>query len=148
MARAPFQVLILPYYRIDENIEYAIFQRIESSGGYWQGLAGGGEEGETPLEAARREAQEEAGIPVESRYVVLDAITKVSVEGVVGTLLWGEDVLVIPEYCFGVELTNKQITLSREHAEYRWVHYDAAIDLLNWDSNKIALWELNHRLLR
>lgn len=148
MARAPFQVLILPYYRIDENIEYAIFRRTESSGGYWQGLAGGGEDEETPLDAVRREAQEEAGIHVESRYVVLDAITKVPVEGVVGTLLWGEDVLVIPEYCFGVEVANKQITLSREHAEYRWVQYDVATELLHWDSNRIALWELNHRLLR
>ena len=42
-------------------IEYAIFQR--SDGDYWQAIAGGGEEGETPEEAAKREIQEEAGIP-------------------------------------------------------------------------------------
>ncbi len=65
-----------------------------------------------------------------------------------GTLLWGEGVLVVPEYCFGVEVRNREFVLSREHAEYRWVRYDSAIEMLHWDSNKNALWELNHHLLR
>lgn len=146
MARAPFQVLALPYYRTDKDTDYAIFRRTDA--GYWQGIAGGGEGDETPLEAVKREAREEASIPAESRYVALDALSKVSVVQVAGTLLWGEDVLVIPEYCFGVEVVNRQLALSREHAEYRWVRYDTAVEMLHWDSNKTALWELNHRLLR
>ncbi len=146
MARAPFQVLVFPYYRTDKATEYAIFRRTDA--GYWQGIAGGGEDEETPLQAARREAQEETSIPAASRYVALDALSKVSVVHVAGTLLWGEDVLVIPEYCFGVEVVNRQLALSREHAEYRWVQYDTAVEMLHWDSNKTALWELNHRLLR
>lgn len=39
---------------------YAIFSR--SDAGYWQGVAGGGEDDETPIQAARRELAEEAGI--------------------------------------------------------------------------------------
>lgn len=35
-----------------------------------------------------------------------------------------------------------------EHAAYHWATYVEAIDMLHWDSNKTALWELNHRLLR
>jgi dATP pyrophosphohydrolase len=146
MARAPFQVLVFPYYRTDADTEYAIFRRTDT--GYWQGIAGGGEGEETPLQAAKREAQEEASIPAASRYVTLEALSKVSVVQVAGTLLWGEDVLVIPEYCFGVEAVNRQLALSREHVEYRWVQYDTAVAMLHWDSNKTALWELNHRLLR
>ncbi len=146
MARAPFQVLVFPYYRTDADTEYAIFRRTDT--GYWQGIAGGGEGEETPLQAAKREAQEEASIPAASRYVALEALSKVSVVQVAGTLLWGEDVLVIPEYCFGVEVVNRQLALSREHVEYRWVQYDTAVAMLHWDSNKTALWELNHRLLR
>ena len=146
MARAPFQVLILPFCRTGRNIEYAIFRR--SDAGYWQGIAGGGEDEETPLEAARREAGEEAGISADSHFLVLDAVSKVPVEEVVGTLLWGEDVLVIPEYCFGVEVTSKRLALSHEHAGYRWVRYDTAIEMLHWVSNKTALSELNHRVSR
>ena len=36
---------------------------IKSVNGNWQAIAGGGEGQETPLEAARREVQEEGGIP-------------------------------------------------------------------------------------
>ncbi len=80
MGRAPFQVLILPYHHIGKDVDYAVFRRIESTGGYWQGIAGGGEEGETPLEAAKREAQEEAGIIGESVYLTLDSVSKIPVE--------------------------------------------------------------------
>ena len=60
MTRAPFQVLIYPYRRIHEDgFEYAVFKRADE--GFWQGISGGGEDGESPLEAARREAFEEAG---------------------------------------------------------------------------------------
>lgn len=146
MARAPFQVLIIPFRRTEKGIEYAIFRRSDS--GYWQGIAGGGEGEETPSKAAAREAEEEAGISADSHYTLLDAVSKMPAEEIVGTLLWGTDVLVIPEYCFGVEVVSAQLVLSHEHAEYRWVPYDAAIDMLHFDSNKTALWELNHRLLR
>lgn len=146
IARAPFQVLIFPFCRTEKSIEYAIFRRTDL--GCWQAIAGGGEGEEAPLAAARREAEEEAGLSPESHYIALDAISRVPMEQVVGTLLWGKDVLVIPEYSFGVEVFGKQLTLSREHSEYRWVQYDTAIDMLHWDSNKTALGELNYRLLR
>lgn len=146
MARAPFQVLIIPFRRTKGGVEYAIFRR--SDAGYWQWIAGGGEGNETPLEAARREAQEEAGISTESDCVTLEAVSKVPVEDVVGTLLWGKDIIAIPEYCFGVDVGGRQLVLSREHSEYQWVRYETAIDILHWDSNKTALGELNRRLLR
>ncbi len=117
MVRAPFQVLVLPFRRIGKAIEYAIFRR--SDAGYWQGIAGGGEDQETPLQAARREAEEEAGIPAESHLVCLEATSTMPAEEVVGTLLWGEDVRVIPEYCFGVEVVIEKLVLSREHIGYR-----------------------------
>jgi dATP pyrophosphohydrolase len=41
MARSPFQVLVFPYYVTNNAIEYAIFKRTETSGGFWQGIAGG-----------------------------------------------------------------------------------------------------------
>jgi hypothetical protein len=51
MARAPFQVLVYPYRKnSNEQIEYALMKR--SNEGFWQGIAGGGEDNEKPLEAA------------------------------------------------------------------------------------------------
>jgi 8-oxo-dGTP pyrophosphatase MutT (NUDIX family) len=50
MARAPFQILVYPYRKVNGNeCEYALLQRSDT--GWWQGIAGGGEGDETPLEA-------------------------------------------------------------------------------------------------
>jgi dATP pyrophosphohydrolase len=59
---------------------------------------------------------------------------------------WGRDVYVVPEYCFGVDIKNQELILSSEHSELRWLPYDEARKTLTWDSNKIALWELNERI--
>ncbi|MGZ9583764.1 NUDIX hydrolase [Paenibacillus marinisediminis] len=148
MARSPFQILVFPYIKKNDSDEYlfAIFRR--SREGYWQGIAGGGEEGESILEAAKREAYEEAGILNINKYIELNSSSMHSVIDVVGSFLWGPDIYVIPEYCFGVELEVQDIFLSNEHKEFMWVTYEEAREMLKWDSNKTALWELNQRLLR
>ncbi|MGI8838851.1 MAG: NUDIX hydrolase [Pyrinomonadaceae bacterium] len=146
MNRAPFQVLVLPYTVLpDGEVLYAIFRREPSTGAYWQGIAGGGEDGESPLEAARREAYEEAGIEASCDYIKLDTLTMIPVVNVSG-FLWGEDVLVIPEYCFGVLTRYEALQLSDEHTECQWFRYEKARLRLRWDSNRNALWELNHRV--
>ena len=113
--------------------------------GVWQAIAGGGEEGETPIESAKRETFEEAGISVKSKFTQLTSVASVPVEAISG-FIWGKDVLVIPEYSFGVEVLTKKIHLEREHAMYEWLTYNKAYEKLEWDSNKTALWELNYRL--
>ena len=148
MTRAPFQVLVFPYCITANNeVLYAIFKRNQHTGGYWQGIAGGGEGTETPLLAAKREAFEEAGIAQENVYIQLESCATLPVVNVSG-FCWGEDVLVIPEYTFGVQMDGAVLRLSHEHTEYIWVSYDDANALLRWDSNKNALWELNHRIHR
>jgi len=146
VARAPFQVLVLPYRITDEDeILYGLLKRDASTGGYWQPVAGGGEDDETPEQAARREAFEEAGIPVESELTKLESFSTLPVDAVCG-FLWGDDVVVLPQHCFAVRLQSASLTLSEEHTEYRWLSYDAARELLSWDDNRTALWELNYRL--
>lgn len=144
--RAPYQVLIFPYIITEDTIQYAIFNR--SDYGYWQGIAGGGKDGETPIESAKREAFEEAGILREFSYIQLDSVSSLPVEDVVGEFLWGDDVYVIKEFSFGVQVSTKNISLSKEHSNYKWLCFEEAVTLLKWDSNKTALWELNKRLLK
>jgi dihydroneopterin triphosphate diphosphatase len=58
MSRAPFQVLVFPYKRSPAGgIQYAIFSRADYP--CWQGISGGGEGDESPLEAAKRETLKE-----------------------------------------------------------------------------------------
>ena len=145
--RAKFQVLVLPYRVCHNDLRYAILRRRAQTGGYWQFIAGGGHVGENRIQAARREAIEEAGISTRARLVRLDAVAMLPVEHVDG-FRWGPDVLVIPEFCFGVQILDAEIRLSGEHTTFRWVSYQSAMRKLHWDSNRTALWELDLRLRR
>jgi dATP pyrophosphohydrolase len=146
IGRAAFQVLVFPFRRGGHGFVYALFRREDA--GYWQGVAGGGEAGESPLEAARREAFEEAGVGGAAGFVALDARATLPVVAVTGEFTWGPEVLVVPEYAFGVGIDGPQLRLSDEHTEYGWFGFDEACTAVRWDSNRTALWELDHRLRR
>lgn len=58
---------------------------------------------------------------------------------------WGPDVLVIPEYAFGACAGDTEVTLSDEHTEYGWFTLHNAAKAVQWDSNRTAPRELDHR---
>lgn len=58
--RAPFQILSIPYRIINCCPYYCVFHRADHD--QWQFIAGGGEDNETPFEAAKRETFEEGGV--------------------------------------------------------------------------------------
>lgn len=114
--RAASQVLVFPFRREGDGFVYGLFRREDAS--YWQGVAGGGEAGESPLEAAHREALEEAGVGDGAEFVALDTRATMPVIAVTGEFTWGPEVLVIQEYAFGVGVEGPQLRLSDEHTEY------------------------------
>lgn len=143
--RAPLQVLVILYKKEKDKILYGIGLR--STRNIWQFVAGGAEDKETPIEATVRELREETGINIkEEDLIVLDSKATIPVVNVTGTYTWGKDVFVVPEYAFAVNATNFQIKLSNEHTEFKWLKYDKAMEILTYDSNKTALWELNEKL--
>jgi dATP pyrophosphohydrolase len=145
MVRAPLNVLVYPYLQVEEGtFEYALLRRADV--GWWQGVTGGAEDDETPLQAARRETSEETGISPDAVFMQLDTVISVQVTYFGASHLWGDDLYVIPMYCFGVRAPNRQIVLSHEHSAVRWLPYEAAYGLAHFDGNKTALWELDRRL--
>ena len=147
MARAKYQVLVIPYRKSDNEVLYCIFQRSDMAD-CWQFVAGGGEEEDgVPLISARREAFEEAGIPLDAPFIQLETTSSISTEHFPKARLhWGERCLVIPEYCFAVELPHKSLRISDEHTRFAWVDYTTAMERLQYDSNKVALWELDNKI--
>jgi dATP pyrophosphohydrolase len=141
--RAPFQVLVIPYRWMGTTPEFAVFRRSDT--GWWQFVAGGGEDGETPLRAAQRETGEEIGI-ANGFFMPLDSMATVPKNCFKAAKSWGSGIYVIPEHCFAVDVRGSDLRLSREHTEVRWATYADAASLLKWDSNRNALWELNERL--
>lgn len=141
--RAPFQVSIIAFRKVNEGYEFLVLERADMS--IWQWISGGGEDEESPLIAAIRETQEEIGI-ITKKFIKLDTVASIPSIYFRDHEKWGSDVIVIPEHSFGVDIADEKVNLSDEHTQYRWKKYIEAKTLLKYDSNKTALYELNKRL--
>lgn len=144
--RAPFQILAIPYRIIDGEPKFCVLHRSDYD--QWQFIAGGGEDDETPVQAAKREISEEGGVTADNIielksmcYIPVEIFPKRSLYG------WPADTYVVPEYAFAFECA-EDIKLSHEHTECVWLTYDEAQKKLEWDSNRTALYELNCILLK
>lgn len=143
--RAKYQVLVIPYKIEKEAVSYCIFQRSDMD--CWQFIAGGGkEENDTPLVSAKREAFEEGHILPESDFTELETKCSISTEHFPARQEWGSECLIIPEHAFAVKVSADHIQISEEHTAFAWVDYSAAMGLLRFDSNRVALWEVDQKL--
>lgn len=142
--RAPFQILAIPYKEAEGKRLYCVFHRSDLD--QWQFVSGGGEDAETPLQAAQREIAEETGVTVE-QIMELTSMCYIPTNIFPERYLrhWAKDTYVVPEYSFGFSCP-EQIRLSREHTECVWLPYADACEKLKWDSNRTALYELHCRL--
>ncbi len=145
--RAPFQVLIILYKKENNNFLYATFYR--SSMPIWQFISGGGENDEAPIQTVIRELKEETSVSVTKKDILkLDSMCTIPVVNITGKYTWGEKVYVVPEYSFAIKADNFNIKLSNEHKTFKWLKYNEAMEILKYDSNKTALWELNEKLTK
>jgi dATP pyrophosphohydrolase len=126
------------------GLTYALFERADAH--FWQGVAGGGEDDETPWQAAVRETREETGLDLTEGWLALDTTAAVPVTAFAESVLWGEEVYVIPQYSFGVPVNEAEIRLSPEHSAVDWLPYPQASARLHFDSDRTALWELHLKL--
>jgi 8-oxo-dGTP pyrophosphatase MutT (NUDIX family) len=60
--RLPVQVQGILFRRVDRGIEYLLLKTTPEREDHWQPVTGGLEEGETEIEALKREVSEETGI--------------------------------------------------------------------------------------
>ncbi|EAE8346093.1 NUDIX pyrophosphatase [Listeria monocytogenes] len=139
--RQPFQILVIPFIKEEADYQFGVLLRADAK--VWQFVAGGGEEGESVLETARRESQEELNLSTKFKMYKLDSCASIP-----SFHFSFNKPYVVSEYCFAIDLScfSDLIKLSLEHSELRWLSYESVVQLLEWDSNKTALYELNERL--
>lgn len=148
MARQARQVHIYLYRRRNGIYEYAVFQRSDMPI-CWQGVCGGLEDGETLEQGVHRELWEETGIKEFPLIHQLETVSYVPSNqfGEKHRNAWGERVVVIPMFCYAIPYDG-EIILSDEHSDVKWLSYEDAVELVFFDSQKTALYELNEKLKR
>jgi dATP pyrophosphohydrolase len=143
MARLPQQILVYIRRRPTlDTTEYLLLKRIAAHGGFWQGVTGGLEAGETLAQAARREVLEETGYERFIRFMPLDFRYSFRLDRSRWGHLYAPDVETIHEECFGAEvgLDQGEPALDpSEHDAYSWLDVRRALALLRWPENRAAL---------
>jgi len=112
-----------------------ILKRTPEKGGFWQPITGCLEEGESRIEALRREIREETGI--ESPIRIVEHVHHYEFS----------DPHLVKQFVFGVEVSpNEKIVIGKEHCEFKWCSFQEALRLMKWKENKEALRKLNELL--
>ena len=116
------------YQQTDKGLKFLILKRNEKKlyEHLWQGVAGKIEKDEEAWQTAIRELKEETGLdPV--KMFVADHVSQFYEKH-------GDKVNLVP--VFGIEVDSKNVILSDEHIEYKWVDFKEAFDTLVWNGQK------------
>ena len=116
------------YQQTDKGLKFLILKRNEKKlyEHLWQGVAGKIEKDEEAWETAIRELKEETGLdPV--KMFVADHVSQFYEKH-------GDRVNLVP--VFGIEVDSKNVILSDEHIEYKWLDFKEAFDTLVWNGQK------------
>jgi 8-oxo-dGTP pyrophosphatase MutT (NUDIX family) len=121
---------------------FLLLRRTAELGGFWQGVTGAPEPGESDVDAAVREVREETG------YDVADSIRPIGYRyeirpgphSLFWSTLYAPGVDSVTEEVFLAEVGDGEPTLStQEHAEFRWCSLAEALELLHYPENRTAL---------
>ena len=116
------------YRQTDKGLKFLILKRNEKKlyEHLWQGVAGKIEKDEEAWQTAIRELKEETGLdPV--KMFVADHVSQFYEKH-------GDRVNLVP--VFGIEVDSKNVILSDEHIEYKWVDFKEAFNTLVWNGQK------------
>ena len=116
------------YRQTDKGLMFLILKRNKKKlyEHLWQGVAGKIEKDEEAWQTAIRELKEETGLdPV--KMFVADHVSQFYEKH-------GDRVNLVP--VFGIEVDSKNVILSDEHIEYKWVDFKEAFDTLVWNGQK------------
>ena len=120
------------------NLSYLLLKRQPKKkyANLWQGVAGKIEYGETAVDAVLREIFEETGLKPLNLYIA-DHLTSFYQS-------YNDKINFVP--VFMAEVDSKEVRISEEHCDYRWVNFENGLRILSWNQQKKALSAINTML--
>ena len=127
------QVEIIVFKIVNDKILFLLLKRNKQKGGFWQPITGGVHDGESLADAVKRELLEEIGI---KDYI--------RIYNKIHYFEFDTDKLeTLKEYVFGVQIADDTTSkLSPEHTNMKWCTIEKALELLEYDSNKVGFKKL------
>ena len=147
--RLPIQIEAILYKRADGKIQYLLLKTIPRRGEFWQPITGGLEEGETKIEALKREVREETGIQNIIKIIEDVHYYEFPDPDLIEYFeMHGHECTHVKEYVFGVEVSSdeKVVLDGKEHSEFKWCGFQEALRLMKWKGNEDALKKLDRIL--
>jgi dATP pyrophosphohydrolase len=140
--RQPVQVLVYPACVEADGTRYLLLQRVPRPDigldGFWQGVTGGVEAGESLIEAAGRELREETGLIPTGLWPIGFSYSYPIQES--WRMERPPEANEIEEHAFLALVQGRPApALSREHRAWRWCRPVEALALLKYPDNKTAL---------
>lgn len=131
----PVKVELIVFAREPNALSFLLLKRTLKDGGFWQPITGTLEMDESIRQCMLRELQEETGIG--KVFNISEEIHRFS---------WQKKDYTVVEMVYGVEVTDRKVTLSpEEHSEYRWCSFDEAMMLLEKENNKNAFLSFKNK---
>ena len=120
---------------LGENPEFLILKRNKNKiyEHLWQGVECKIEKGELAWQTAIRELKEETGLDPLNIFIA-DHVSKFYETN-------GDRINLVP--VFGIEVGSKDVILSEEHVDFKWVDYTEAKNTLVWNGQKTGLKVVN-----
>ena len=136
MAKVKIRVIDAYVFRkTADGLRYLILKRAKTKiyEHLWQGVAGKIEKGELAWQTAIRELKEETGLDPLNIFIA-DHVSKFYETN-------GDRINLVP--VFGIEVGSKDVILSEEHVDFKWVDYTEAKNTLVWNGQKTGLKVVN-----
>lgn len=128
------------YHQKDKELKFLLLKRNKNKlyEHLWQGVAGKIEKDEKAWETAVRELKEETGLAPKKMFVA-DHVSRFYEKH-------KDRMNLVP--VFGIEVDSKDVTLSDEHIDYKWLDFEEAFDTLIWNGQKQGLKTVYNMLLK
>ncbi|HKP12008.1 MAG TPA: dihydroneopterin triphosphate diphosphatase, partial [Blastocatellia bacterium] len=137
--KQPRSVQVVIFAETEAGRQYLLLRRVRSHGGFWQSVTGSLEGDETHAEAATREVYEETGYRPQAGELIELGVVNVFEIAPQWRVKYAPGVTHNEEVCFALQVAKQDVVIDPiEHDAYVWVGYDAALEMIHWESNRRA----------
>lgn len=135
-----FSFGVVPVFKEENRILFLLIQHLHNKGGHWAFPKGHPEVGETGLETAKRECEEETGLKNVKIIEDLEFFEKYSFEQ------GGIQIDKTVKYFLGLANDKNVIPQEIEIGNYAWLEFDEALEKITFTEGKKMLLEVGKNL--